>query len=254
VCGRRVPRRVAECFCGAKQTQVEQHQRREADEKSHRVPLDVALILAVLVAGGVYMAHRFVTEPEAEEGRSLFRSVLQTPEAPPTAPPVEALVIPTPLPIATPAIPETRPPSPPPLTFAPEPIATVSPVPLPSPTPAPSPTPDEREALRAKGIQAYSAELSRLAALAAKLRERIGAYREGCFGARTGGGYSNCPDIEADITTTARVIERGLDEAEDQGRRSWVEPGALRRAKDDSYFGTPDWEELQRTARNPRPQ
>ena len=245
VCGRRVPRREAECFCGAKQLQVEQHLQREAQRTSKRIPFDVAFFVVLLVLVAVYSVHRLTRdEPEglSAGASNALAAVVATPE--PLLPSASQ-------PSAMPSSEEVRAPQPPPLPTPPAQGVEAARSAAPSPTPAPTPTPfDEREAARAAGLAAYEGELQRLAAAAARLQQHLGVYRRECNDSqKIGRGISNCGEIESTIKGEVSQLQQALDAAEDQARRAWLEPGKVRTARAGSFFGTREWDELEGAAR-----
>ena len=250
VCGRRVPRREAECFCGAKQTQVEQHVQREAQRTSKRIPLDVAFFVVLLVLVGVYGLHR-ITQDESDVSAaagSPLAAIVAMPEPPPP-PSVPSLPprAPQPSEQAAPA-PASLPPLSPPVASAEAVEARAAP---PAPPPSPTPTPfDEQAEVRRAGLAAYEAALQRLAAAAGRLQEHMGAYRRECSDSqKVGTAISNCSEIEATIKREVSQIQQALDAAEDQARRAWLEPGKVRTARGSSFFGTREWDELESAAR-----
>jgi hypothetical protein len=249
ICGRRVPKREPECFCGAKQQAAEQHHQQEARKKSTRVPLDVALLVLAVVAVGVYGLRRLtqdLAEPQAPGGK-LLAAVAPTPEPPPAAvaPPLPAL--PSQAPPTTlepPAL--LRAPPPPALeavqTPAPEPPRLVTPPPAPAPTATPF---DERAQVRAAGLAAYEAALGRLASIAGGVAENLMILARECAGdAPRVSALSNCADIEAAIQRQLVQIQKGLEAADDDARRAWLDPGQLRDARARSVFGSRQWDDL----------
>lgn len=250
VCGRRVPRREAECFCGAKQVQVEQHVQREAQRSSKRIPLDVAFFVVLLVLVGVYGVHR-LTRDESDASASAGNPsavIVATPEPPPplSLPPSRPrasqpseLLAPAqaPLPLLTPPA-------------APPQGVDAARAAVPSPTPFPTPTPfDEQAEVRRAGLAAYEAELQRLAAAASRLQEHMGVYRSECNDSPKYRPISNCGEIVATIKRDVSRIQQALDAAEDQARRAWLEPGKVRTARASSFFGTREWDVLESAAR-----
>lgn len=247
ICGRRIPLRVAECFCGAKREQVVAQEKREAARSPTKIPLDVALLVVLIVLVGVAGVHYALSSdaPAPEAGRNLLSGMLATPEPLPSlvTPPVAAAPVQAPATTAPPAplapLPEAITPPPPPL----------APLPAASPSASPTPEVDEREQKKVAALAAYSAELQRLAALSARTAEHIRAYKSGCVGQNVGTQFSNCDEIEASIRKSLAEMENGLDAADDQARRSWLEPGKLRDARARTFFGTSAWEDLRRAAR-----
>lgn len=249
ICGRRIPLRVGECFCGAKREQVVAQEKREADRSPTKIPLDVALLVALVVLVGVAGVHYAVRSetPAPAGGRNLLSGMLATPEPmPPVTPPpigqaaapVSAPPTPTPVPMA-----EADPPPPPSLPPTLPPRAPVS------PSASPSPQVDELEQKKTAALAAYSAELERLGGTSSRMAEHTRAYQTGCVGQNVAVQYTNCGEMEAAIRKALGELEQGLDAAEELARRSWVEPGKLREARARTVFGKRDWEELQRAAR-----
>lgn len=255
VCGRRVPRRVTTCFCGARQADVVQHERREAARTAHRIPADVAALLALAVLVGVYGVHRLTRhqEPSAfEQGARQLGVVLPRETARAGPPPQSA-----PAPVAPPPTAAPQPVAPAPATRPPAPVETPPPLAPPATAAAAAaaapPSHDPMEQTRLAGLRAYAGELQRLAPLATRMSAYVDVFRKQCVGGpRFAGGVSNCDEIESTIRKIAGEIETGLNAAEDQARRAWVEPGAIRDVRAKSFFGTRDWDELQRTASDPR--
>ncbi len=243
ICGRRVPKREAECFCGAKQSQAQQREVREAERTSTRIPFDVAFLLVLLVLVGVYALHRMTRPAEDAAAERPSESVSAT--SPPT--------LQAPEPVLAQSATATPPPSAPPPPALP-PAATLEPVTVATPQPAPQATPtpvDEREQARTAALAAFEAELLRLSALAQRLDAHFGVYMSECGPDRKiANVVSNCAEIEATVKREASDIQRGLDAAEDQARRGWLNPGRVRDARSRSFFGSRRWDELQSAASN----
>jgi len=245
ICGRRIPLRVDECFCGAKREQVVAQEKREAARSPTKIPLDVALLAVLVVLVGVFGVHYALRSeaPPPAPGGHLLSVMLATPHpmptlsAPPAAAPSQA---PATAPSAIPSPVESETPPPPTLAARPTPVLT----PSPSPSPSPSPEVDEREVSRAAALAAYSAELTRLAAKSALTTEHVRVYKTKCSGQNVGVQISNCDEVEATIRKSLAEMEGGLDAAEDQARRAWVTPGMVRDARAKSYFGTRAWDDL----------
>ncbi len=251
ICGRRIPLRVDECFCGAKREQAVAQEKREADRSPTKIPLDVALLVVLVVLVGVVGIHYALRSeaPAPAGGRNLLSGMLATPEplpslvAPPAVAPVQApATTAPPAPVTAPEV--TTPPATLPVTLP----ATLAP----RPTASPSPDVDEREQSKALALAAYAAELARLAAKSTQTAEHVRVYKANCSGQNVGVQISNCDEVEASIRKTLSEMESGLDAAEDQARRAWVTPGGVRDARARSYFGTRAWEELQSAARQMR--
>jgi hypothetical protein len=115
--------------------------------------------------------------------------------------------------------------------------------------------PDEQAETRAAGMRRYQADLESLRSSAQRLEEHVQVYRTECSDSqKVGGRVSNCGEILAAIRSRAGEIEQNLDAAEDQARRAFVLPGSVREVRAQSYFGSREWELLQRAARDlPRP-
>lgn len=250
VCGRRVPRRVAQCFCGARQEQAEQQTQREAALSGAGVPRDVAALLALMVLVGVYGIYRLTRdEPDtfSASARQALAITFATPDAPPepTLPsggprrPRPAAGAPT----------EPTPTAPPLSASAPPPTAASAPAAAPSA----AATEDPMAERRAAGLQAFEEELQRLSQQANRLRTHWSLYGSQCRGGpRAGASASNCDEMETVIRKLAADIEQGLDAAEDAARRAWLAPGSVRESRARTLFGTREWEEVLRAARDPR--
>lgn len=252
VCGRRVPRREAECFCGAKQQAAEQHHRKEEQKKSTRIPPDVAFLVLLVVLIGVYALHRVtrqVSDDSSAGARNILGPALATPEPPP---PLSIPVLPSRAPqqaaAEQPAFQRAPPPPVPPPAAAPSVEAPRAA----TPTPAPTPTPfDERAQVRTAGLAAYEAALQRLAAAAARLDQHVRAYKTECGDTQKFAyAVSNCAEIESTVQREASQIQQALDAAEDQARRAWLELGQVRDARGRTVFGSRQWDETLSAARN----
>jgi hypothetical protein len=248
-----VPRRETECFCGAKQLQSEQHYQRQEQRKSTKIPLDVAGIVLLIVLVGVWAVHH-VTQSEADNSMpgaaNVLGAALATPEPGPAQPvPVAPTRAPQQQAAAEPSAFQKAPE--PPMPPATQPAAAEAPR-LATPAPAPTPTPfDERAQVRAAGLAAYEAALQRLVADAASLDQHVRTYKTECSDAQKFAyAIGNCPEIESTVKREASQIQQGLDGAEDQARRAWLEPGQVRDARGRSFFGTREWDELLSSARN----
>ena len=250
ICGRRVPKREAECFCGAKQQVAQQHQVQQAKKQSTRIPTDVALLILAVVLVGVYglrRATKDATESEAP-GRNLLAGVAPTtePPAPAAAPPLPAAPSQAAQESAEPPAIQRAPPPPlPPLQAPAETARAATPPPAtaaPAPTPAP---PDERAQVRAAGLAAYEAALRRLTDVAARVEENVRVFTQECGDSqKVGSAIGNCPEIEAAIRRDLQQVLRGLDAAEDEARRAWLEPGQVREARGRSVFGSRQWDDI----------
>jgi hypothetical protein len=241
-----VPKREAECFCGAKQSQAQQREVREAERTGARIPRDVAFLVVLLVLVGVYSLHRMTRPMEDTAAERPSESVSATP--PTTLP--SAVPVAAPVPSATATPPPSAPPPPalpPPTTLAALAVATPQPAPAATPTPV-----DEREQVRSAALRVLEAELARLSGLAQQLDEHLRVYKQECGAERkVANAIPNCLEIEATVKREASEIQRGLDTAEDQARQGWLNPGHVRDARSRSFFGSRRWDELQGAVSNP---
>jgi hypothetical protein len=253
VCGRRVPRRVEECFCGARREQMLTLQQREAERSGRSIPFAVVLPLLLIGLVGAYALHVATRDDLDPSGAS--------PPSPAASEPARVLRGATPA--ATPAGvandvgPSPARPAPAALNWPSRDAAPATPEPTLAPlvqaAPAASPPDaDQREQAKAAALEAYESELLRLAAPAARMMERVRVYRAECVGQHLN-KITNCGDLEVSIRRTLTDLENGLEAAEDQARRSWLEPGRLREARSRTFFGSPEWEDLLRAARQLRP-
>jgi len=256
ICDRRVPRRESECFCGAKRERAQQQLAREAERSPRRVPLDVAALLLALVLVGVYGVHRLTRPAEddafAQATQRALGGAFATPEPGLSQAPVAKARPAAQTAAPSASVAEVREP----MRFPP---SSEAPSPAPgllerAPAPSPTPSPDEREQKRLTGISNYETELGRLTPLAARLAEHVRVFKTECIGGGQRFRYAllNCEEIESSIKRSATDIEQGLDTAEDVARRYWVEPGAVRDVRSRSFFGSRDWDDLLRSARDPR--
>ena len=69
------------------------------------------------------------------------------------------------------------------------------------------------------------------------------------FGVPSGQLASELGVTRSELRKALGEVEQGLDAAEEQARRSWVEPGKLREARSRTVFGKRDWDDIQRAAR-----
>jgi hypothetical protein len=252
VCGRRVPRRVDECFCGARREQMAALEQRDEERSGRRFPIGVVLPLLLVGLLGGYALRQATREDAAPSGTpapkpptSELAPVRRIGTPPPSFGSAASDTLTAPLREPQAATESTGSDK----ASSPEttPAARATPVAL------PSPESDEREEAKTAALAAYSAQLQRLSESAARMAQRLRVYQSECVGQRIGAGITNCGELEASIRRSLTDVETGLEAAEDQARRSWVAPGHVRDARGRTYFGTREWEEALRGARQLRP-
>lgn len=255
VCDRRVPRREPECFCGARRERAEEQRLKQAARTTRRIPRDVAALLLGLALVGVYGIHRLTREPEEDAFAQAAQRTLGGPFVAPEGSPAQAKEPQRPATEAASVPARAADLRPPPALASPGEPPSPAPALIDRPAPSPAASPaDEQEQKRLAGISDYEGALLKLQPLAAKLAEHVRVFRTECLGEVQKLRYVviNCQEIESSIRRSAIDIELGLDSAEDVARRAWVEPGAVRDIRARSFFGTRDWDQLLRSAQDPR--
>jgi hypothetical protein len=110
----------------------------------------------------------------------------------------------------------------------------------------------EIERKREAGTRQLEQRLQRVAALAAELVGSIQEYQAACGE----GGQPlfdqpthDCDGMVRNVGRLAVAVGRGLDEAEDEARRNWVEPGTVRRLREENGLDSSAWDDLSRRVR-----
>jgi hypothetical protein len=213
VCERKVPARVAECYCGVRREQVPSVRPGQvptpAEGSRGWVLLAVALAL-LLVA--VPAARR----PWSEDLPPAAASPPASPATPPNT---------------RPRVAETAAPAPPVTVWVPAPVTVPAPSPE-TPSPSPSATPTMVDDLREKGGEAYRAATTAAIRSAQALRDRIHDYRSHCGGDQPRVDLViGCDDVRRALERDFAQIRHSLDEADEVARRAWVEPGTQRQIR-----------------------
>lgn len=105
----------------------------------------------------------------------------------------------------------------------------------------------EIERKRETGTRLLEQRLQRVAALAGQLVGSIQEYHAAC----SSGGQPmfdqpthDCDAMLRSVGRLAVAVGRGLDEAEDEARRNWVEPGTVRRLREENGLDSSAWDDL----------
>ena len=223
-CERTVPGRVDTCYCGTDRAIAA---RLEARAVRTQAGPPWAAIGALLAAGAVVALGLFggATPPETE------------PTQPAAASPEER----APLPQPTPPTPRPRgrrwrePPNPAP-TPAPSPLLAAIPTrpaeptekASPEPTSETSPGPNSMEVRRAEGKAAFEAALNALDPEVQIVRRKLRIYEDGCRTSTDVVQPGGCGILEVEIRQILDDIDRSVASAEEEARRSWVQPGTQR--------------------------
>ncbi len=243
LCGRSVPADVESCYCGTSRAAVEAEARREQEERRRERSVPWLTVLCILAAAGLVSYGTFARTAAPPRAPTAQPSAFErTPAAPAIAdrgpafePPAAEVVPATPLPYA-PAGGRG-------VSLAPVPQPTASPSPAPSPTPERDEVALAREQAERRLDETYarlSREMSRLTANATE-------FESVCLGLR--GEPRSCRRLFDEISSGADALGRGLEDAEEDARRSWVPPGVVRDLRRDHGLEEQDWNDLVGTVR-----
>jgi hypothetical protein len=207
ICLRHVPAKVAECYCG--------YHRSEPVVAAAPTPARtvVAAVGAVvfLIGGAAAWVLQAPPPPPAPSPLAQARTAT-TP--PPTRPPVQR---PSAMPDAWKALA---------IETTPSPAGAASSA-APTPSPSPTATPDESvDAQRAQGLAAFEAAIAGLTARVADFREKLRRYDAQCEASNT--AITGCDTARAELRSVAQAIASDVEAADEQARRSWVDPGQRR--------------------------
>jgi hypothetical protein len=212
ICLRRVPDRVAECYCGRKRQVGDGPEPAEGDGRRRPV---LGWLVAALCAAGIAA---WALKPPPSPPPVAPQSTAPTPEP-------RGLLSGETIPRATPppAWPDATPtPALPPVT-----AAVQAPPPKPSATPS-----DSADAQRERGAAAFEAATKNLAGRLTVLRGELRHYNEVC--PREATLIVGCDTARREIQQMAQDIRAALDAAEEDARRSWVDPGVQRSIRERS--------------------
>ena len=219
------------------QAQAASHVAKEKEQSRRRVEWDVASLLVLLAAVGGFGLWRLARD---EGGLAPLPSP-DLRSIPPTAsgwsPRPAPVVAESARPASTPLLPGPWEATP---SRAPAEQAPAAPA-----SPSPSPAKTATEALEEDGAKALDTALARAAHKAGDLGRRFREYDEACQGRRTGFVAGNCEQVEQEIRREATQIASEIEAAEDQARRSWVKPGAVREIR--AKHRMDEWEALWRS-------
>lgn len=214
-CLRRVPAKVAECYCGGRRADPA-GSAAGSGEGANALGIGVAVLL---LAGGAaaYFLQTPTVPPSATRVATATPRLAASTGASASAPTVSTVSA------AWKAFAIEATPSP----STPASVATQAGAVAPSPTPTPA---DSIDAQREKGLSAFEATLTSLAARANDFREKLRRYDDQCASANT--RVVGCDSARSEIASLAREIASGVDAAEEQARRSWVDPGRQREGRE----------------------
>jgi hypothetical protein len=112
---------------------------------------------------------------------------------------------------------------------------------------ASAPVTSQIESQREEGKQRLEKRLSQISDQASQLLTSIGEWQSSC---RQGGTplydqpAADCDGMIREIGRLAIAVGNGLEQAEDEARRSWVEPGVVRQLRADYGLESSKWDEL----------
>ncbi len=244
LCGRSVPAEVDSCYCGMSRAAVEAEARREQEARRRERSVPWLTVVCVLAAAGVVSYGTLARtppplRPPAPTPPSTVGSAPATPVAaerrPAYEPPPIGLAPATPLPFFAAAGRGARP--------APAPKATAGP----SPDPAPTPDRDEVDLAREEGEKRLEQNYARLSREMSRLTENAREFESVCLGLR--GEPRSCRRLFDEISSSAQALGQGLDDAEEDARRSWVAPGVVRDLRRKHGLEEPSWSDLASTVR-----
>lgn len=216
ICLRRVPDKVVECYCGRRRQPGDGPD--AGDAKPERAAAArVAVALLALLALGVVLARGFrrpaapastpATTVAPEAGDSALATGVPAGGFEPRDAPAHGGSAPAPA---------SRAAEPPPSTVS---------------SPGPTPTPeDSLDARREQGRLAFENAMRNLQGRAEVLQRRLDNLARSCPPEAT--QVVGCDALREEIARDAREIRAAADEAEEAARRGWVDPGAIRDARE----------------------
>jgi hypothetical protein len=110
-----------------------------------------------------------------------------------------------------------------------------------------APAPSQIESQREAGKQVLAQRLSQISDQASQLLVSIGEWQASC---QSGGTplYDqpavDCDGMIREIGRLGIAVGKGLEQAEDEARRSWVEPGTVRELRAEYGLESSKWDEL----------
>lgn len=236
LCQRSVPGDVPTCYCGTVKAAVEAQVQREQRRQEPSLPwLALATGLVVFLAV-VFLALAPGEAPQVATAPGPEAGTRPAPPSRPAAdpPPVrdvsvgsgrrqaQAQPTPEPSPQPTPEAPET-------------------------PAPSESPRRGEVEVAREEGERRLERTLAGLEGEVRRLSSNARTFRNVCVGIQ--GDPRSCQELLEDLSVAREKVERGLDEAEDDARRSWVSPGVVRDLRQRHGLEEAAWDDLEETVR-----
>jgi hypothetical protein len=225
VCNRKVPIRVLECYCGVRKQQVVlpalARQAREEQAGGWKWS-----VLGWVTAGALLVA--LVAQ---DSWRRTERASTESPAAgAPIAPQPPPRTVPPVTPEETLAAATPRPPV---IASGPgaDPEPTPTPSPVPSPRPSPTPTPSMVDDARARGAYTYQAAISGVMSQVRALDREIQQYLSNCGNSANVYPVTGCDSLRENLEEGYHRIVAALDDADEQARRAWVEPGTQRQIR-----------------------
>jgi hypothetical protein len=216
ICLRRVPGKVAECYCGRKRQPGDGPDEPETAAASSTAWLTGALvaILGVALFVGLRPRASAPSGPPASTARPEATAAAREPAA--EAPPGHA---------RQGDVPGFTGPTPRPTARVEEPAAIRSPQPRPTPTPE-----DSVDARREQGRLAFENAMRNLQGRAEVLARRLDNLARTCPPEAT--RVIGCDALREEIARDAGDIRSAADEAVEAARRGWVDPGSVRDARE----------------------
>ena len=98
------------------------------------------------------------------------------------------------------------------------------------------------DAEREEGERRLEETLARLEPEAARLSANAREFESICLGTR--GEHHSCERLFTEVSTSADTLGRGLQEAEEDARRSWVVPGIVRDLRRRHGLDEATWSDL----------
>jgi hypothetical protein len=213
ICLRRVPDKVTECYCGRRRQPGDGPDAIDT-KKDGGTGVWVALALIALAGLASLVMRRAPApaRPLASPAASLAPGAAEAGRSPAAAAPGPA----------GPALIDTLRVVP---AASPEAPPSAQPAPRPTPTPA-----DSVDARREQGTLAFENAMRNLRGRAEVLARRLDNLARNCPPEAT--RVMGCDGLREEIVRDAQDIRAAADDAEEAARRGWVEPGAIRDARE----------------------
>lgn len=214
ICLRRVPDKVAECYCGRKRQAGDGPD--EGDAKGGGAGVWLALGVVAIAGLAVFALRRppVPAAPTASPGAEVApEAAAAGPESLPVAPARARN-----MPAFTGSSPDPG-------------VKGATPAPLAPLEPRPSPTPEDSvDARREQGRLAFENAMRNLQGRADVLRRRLENLARTCPPEAT--RVIGCDGLRQEIAEDAEEIRTAAEQAEERARLGWVDPGAVREARE----------------------